>query len=190
MCRYVRRFVSIGLGALLFVLLLIPIGVQASSSEVGSVTSAHLARALAKAPPGVKHWTIVFSKMKLSVPSKTFGREGAEILTNTVYGDCGSAWMAIGNQGAGNAWISLGWDVYYSAYWESWSTGVVPQGSNGGSGPIPPWNSTSWDTGYSSWEGYWVWTTGAAYMTAYMYPGQAASACASNGPTASALITP
>jgi len=188
MSRFLKRLASAGVGALLFVLLLTPASAQASASnKVDSISSAQMARALAKAPTGITHWTIVLSTMKRSALTGSVGREGAGFLTNTVYGNCGSAWMAIGNQGGGHAWIALGWHIYYSAYWQAWSTAVAPGGSKAGSGPVAPWSSTDWDTGYSSWEGYWVWTVGSAYMAAYLYRG---GACTSNGPTSAAFITP
>jgi hypothetical protein len=186
MSRFLKRLATAGVGAALFILLLMPVTVQASSSKVNSVTNTHIARALANAH-GVTHWTIAIATMRNSALAGYGGKQGAGLPLNTVYGNCGSAWMAIGNQGGGHAWIALGWDINRSAYWEYWATGVAPAGSSSGSGPIPPWKSTSWDTGYSSWEGYWVWTSGWAYMVAYTYWG---GACVSNGPTAWAFITP
>jgi hypothetical protein len=186
MRRFLKRLASAGVGVSVFVLLLMPVSAQASSTNVNSVSTTHIARALANAR-GVTHWTIAVATMRSSPLAGYGGRTGAAIPYNTVYGNCGSAWMAIGNQGGGHAWIALGWDINRPAYWEYWATGVVPAGSKAGSGPIPPWHSTSWDTGYSSWEGYWVWASGWAYMVAYTYGG---GGCVSNGPSSYAFITP
>jgi hypothetical protein len=185
-----RRLACAGIGALVLLVLVIPVAAQASTSKVDSLTSNHIARALAKAPRGVTHWSIEIRQMEATGLTGSLGREGAGLLTNTVYGNCGSAWMAIGNQGGGHAWIALGWDINYAAYAEAWATAVTPAGSRAGSGAVAPWSSHSWDTGYSAFEGYWVVTFGAAWMAAYLYPFQGPSACTSNGPTASAFITP
>ncbi len=183
-----KRLAAAGLGAVLSILLLMPVAAQASTSKVDSVTAAHIARALAKAPRGVKHWTIAYSTMRTSALTGTVGREGAGLLTNTVYGDCGSSWMAIGDLGGYYGWVALGWDIYYSAYWETWGDAVYgpwANSYNGGGGPVPPWRSTSWDTGYSAYLGY-GWAYGVAWMSAYLYNG---GVCSSNGPSAWAFIT-
>jgi hypothetical protein len=149
------------------------------------VVMRHIADIKSHAPAGVLSWTVAIKPMTVT---KLAGGKGAAVHTNTVWGSCGSAWMAIGNLGGGRAWVALGWDIYYSAYWEGWNTGVFGRVANynGGSGPVAPWSSTSWDTGYNAFLGAWTWAWGYANMAAYLYNG---GVCTSNGPTASAYIT-
>lgn len=192
---FVRRIAKAGAAALLSVFLLMPVAASAataSSDNTNTTVSDHIARALAKAPRGITHWTVDIRGMTLMASSGQVGKRGAAILNNTVYGSCGSSWMAIGNQGAGHAWIAFGWDIYYSAYSESWSTAVGPRGSSSGAGAVAPWSSTSWDNGYSAWEGPWVYTWGWAYMAAYLYWWEPYSACANynNPPFSSTVVTP
>lgn len=188
---FIKRALAAGVGAMLGVLLLIPATANAATANTTDTTvTNHIARALGKAPRGITNWKIEIRSMVASGLGGSVGREGTGLRANTVYGSCGSAWMAIGNQGAGHAWIAFGWDIYYSAYSEAWATGVAPRGSSSGGGAVAPWSSTSWDNGYSAWEGYWVWTAGTAYMTAYLYPWEPYGACSSNGPTSATFVTP
>jgi len=117
MVRLLRRSIAGGGIALFALLLLLPVSAQASTSKIDSTTSAHLARALASAPRGVTHWSITVSQMTATHFTGSAGRFGAGFLTNTVYGSCGSSWMALGNLGRGHAWVSLGWDINKPAYW-------------------------------------------------------------------------
>jgi len=188
MVRLLRRSIAGGGIALFALLLLLPVSAQASTSKIDSTTSAHLARALASAPRGVTHWSITVSQMTATHFTGSAGRFGAGFLTNTVYGSCGSSWMALGNLGRGHAWVSLGWDINKPAYWEAWSTTVVGWATtnyNSGSGAIPPWNSESWDTGYNAYLGVGP-AVGYPYMQTWNY---GSSGCVSNGPSASVYVT-
>ncbi len=153
--------------------------------DVDPAVAKQIDAAKAKAPAGVLKWTVVISPMTASSPA---GGKGAAVHSNTVYGNCGSSWMALGNLGGGHVWVALGWNIYYSAYWENWGTAVYGRWAtyNGGGGPVAPWHSTSWDTGYNANVGAWVWAVGYAAMNAYLYNG---GVCSSNGPSAWAYIT-
>jgi len=178
----IQRLVSACVGALLAMAVVLPLAAGAAAANPSTGTASHLAKAMAAAPKGVTHWTIIERDMTLSrLPSHT-GKLGVSIRDNIVYGNCGSSWMAIGALGGGQVWVALGWDIYYSAYWETWATAVyAPNGAhyNGGGGGIAPWSSTSWDTGYRLTTGV-GWVLGYAYMTAYLYNG---GACSSNLPS-------
>lgn len=184
---FLKRLAMAGVAAIAGLVLLVP-AAEASSSKVDSTTSAHLARALASAPRGVTSWSIGISPMTATAMTGAIAREGAGFVTNTVYGPCGSSWMALGNLGNGHAWVSLGWDIKTSAYWQAWSTTVVGwsyTNYNSGSGAVAPWSSTSWDTGYNAYLGVGP-AVGYAYMHTWNYNG---SQCVSNGPSASVYVT-
>lgn len=184
---FLKRMATAGVAALTGLVLLVP-AAQASTSKVDSTTSAHLARALAAAPRGVSSWTIAIYPLTAAAITGNVGREAAGFMTNTVYGNCGSSWMALGNLGRGHAWVSLGWDINRPAYWEAWSTTVVGWTNtnyNSGSGAVPPWNSESWDTGYNAYLGVGP-AVGYAYMQTWNYN---ATTCTSNGPSASVYVT-
>jgi hypothetical protein len=182
MSGILKRFVSASVGVLVCFVLLMPLTAEAASSKPSLASSTKLAKMLATAPRGVTHWTFIQRPMVETRLTISGGRLGTALPYNTVYGNCGSSWMAIGALGGGHVWVALGWDIYYSAYWEAWATTVYapvgPRG-NGGSGPVAPWHSTSWDTGYNLFSG-WGWVLGYGYMAAYLYRG---GACTSNLPS-------
>lgn len=184
----VRRVGGAAVAAMLSVFLLFPAVAGASSGQPDPTVSNHIARALAKAPRGTGHWKIAVVDMQSTGLGGRVGKWGVGIRANTVYGNCGSAWMAIGDQGGGNAWIAFGWDIRLAAWGESWSTGISPYGSSSGGGYLPPWSSKSFDYGYSASEGHGTFVYGAVYMVALLYPGQGASTCTGN-PGAGAWIS-
>jgi hypothetical protein len=188
MGKFLRHLASAGFLGVALSLLVSPSAAQAAAAQGNATLSADIAQALSRAPGSVTHW-------RVSIQSMTLTDSAAQTKTvspkNTVYGSCGSSWMAIGDRGAGQAWIALGWSIRFAAWGESWSTGVSPYGSSSGGGYVAPWSSRSWDTGYSAYEGDYVGVFGAAYMVALLYPGQVGSnRCVSDpGPTAWAFIT-
>lgn len=106
---------------------------------------------------------------------------------NTVYGNCGSSWFALGNLSAGQARASYGFDIdepaiAYAAYAVVAGTHIVVDNTQTGTLA----DRDSWDGGFTA-------TVGDGYAFGYVeliaYLADNKGTCVSDGPSGSAIVT-
>lgn len=149
----------------------------ASATPAPSATVSHVG---SRVPAGAIHVHMTF------VPARTTGRVAPD---NTVEGNCGSSWFALGDLGSGQARASFGFDLDepLKAIGYAWNTTVagthiVVNKSGGGTLLLR-----------SSWDGGVTVTVGDGYAFGYVVmvaklPGGVGT-CVSNNPTGWAIVT-
>lgn len=119
------------------------------------------------------------------VPPKTAA--GRVTPANTVYGNCGSSWFALGNLSAGQARASFGFEIdepaiAYASFATVAGTHVVVDNTQKGT----LLDRKSWDGGFTA-------TVGDGYAFGYVeliaYLADNKGTCVSDGPSGSAIIT-
>lgn len=120
------------------------------------------------------------------VPAKT-AAGGHVTPDNTVYGNCGSSWFALGNLSAGQARASFGFEIDEPAIaYASFATvaGTHRVVTNTQKGTLL--DRKSWDGGFTA-------TVGAGFAFGYVeliaYLANNKGTCVSDGPSGSAIIT-
>ena len=119
------------------------------------------------------------------VPPKAAG--GGVAPANTVYGNCGSSWFALGNLSAGQARASYGFDIDEPAI--AYAAEAVVAGphlvvDNTQTGTLA--DRDSWDGGFTATvgDGY---AFGTVELIAYLADNK--GTCVSDGPSGSAIVT-
>jgi hypothetical protein len=149
---------------------------SASAAAKPSVAVSHVA---VQAPAGAILVAMTY------VPPKTAA--GAVRPDNTVYGNCGSSWFALGNLSAGQARASYGFDIdepaiAYAAYATVAGTHIVVDNTQTGTLA----DRDSWDGGFTA-------TVGDGYAFGYVeliaYLADNKGTCVSDGPSGSAIVT-
>jgi hypothetical protein len=119
------------------------------------------------------------------VPPKTAA--GRVAPANTVYGNCGSSWFALGNLSSGQARASYGFDIdepaiAYAAYATVAGTHIVVDHTQAGTLA----DRDSWDGGFTA-------TVGDGYAFGYVELiatlADNKGTCVSDGPSGSAIVT-
>ena len=151
----------------------------AASASATPKSSAAASQAGVQAPAGAIIVAMTY------VPPKTAA--GGIAPANTVYGNCGSSWFALGNLGAGQARASYGFDIdepaiAYAAYATVAGTHIVVDNTQSGTMA----DRDSWDGGFTA-------TVGDGYAFGYVeliaYLADNKGTCVSDGPSGSAIVT-